>query len=206
MPQEIFSAPMIGAGTLTDPFRVRYVRDEFGGAFGLPLADGSIRYSRTSTAILALDAPQTYLDQVAAQPDAERFCAVPQLLDNVGGQGNNLIRNTMEPLGIPADWSAAANSWRQSIRTICGIFLFAQRHEGLNPGSPGFFDDLTASGGGLNTQWQNLTAPLQATILDNVASYGWTFNPEPTQQVRSILKFFADQFEGITFSLNIVEI
>lgn len=206
MPQEIFTVPIIGTGTLPDPLRPRYVRDEFGGAFGTPIADGSIRYSRHSVAILALDAPQTYLDQVAAQPDADRFCAVGELNDNIGGPGNQLVRNTMEPLGIPADWSAAAISWRQALRTIIGIFLFAQRHEGLNPQSLGFFEDLELAGGGLNTQWQDLPLPFQQTITATVDSLGISFTPSPTQQVRSILKAFSDSFSGTAFSLNIVTI
>ena len=201
---EFFITPMIGTGTREDPIQPRYASDEFSGAFGLPDGFGAIRYSRDTVAILMLDAPQTYLDEVQAQPDADRLTTLGDINDNIGGQGNTFIRNLLESLNIPGQWTSAAQSWRSTMRVIIGMFLFAQRHEGQN--QIGFFTDLEAAGFGLNTQWQDLSQDFQTSIQNNIDSWGWSIIPADVDQVRKLMKDFSDQLSGEEFFIGGVSI
>lgn len=162
------------------------------------------RYSWDSHALLRLDATQTYLDFVAAQADAYRICAEADLDENVGGPGSVAIRSWMQDLNIPETWISAADSHRQVIRTIIGMFAFCTGHERF--AQVGFFTDLSGRGFDLNTQWQNLSQEFRDTIEQQITYRGWPDTPAPNDQVRRIMKDFADKFEGTLILMSSVEI
>jgi len=198
MPREVFFVPMIGTGTRDDPFR-----EQYGDTPGL-IGGGSIRYSRQSSAIAMFNGPQAVLDSIAAQPNADRWVAEADLNTEIGGSRVPSLSNTLEAEGIPANFISANDNWRQTIRAIAGILLFAQRHEGLN--GTGFFADLESAGADLNTQWRNLPPAFQATIQATIDDHGWAISPDPNQQVRSLLRAFSDQFNNTTISIGGLEI
>ncbi len=165
-----------------------------------------IRYSRTSSTLLMLDGTQTYLDFVAAQSDAYRICAEGDFTENILGPASVAIKNWLEALNIPANWISAADSYRQVLRGVIGIFMFTQRHEGLN--GSGFFEDLAAPENGfdLNTQWQNLNQSFRDTMQATIDDHNWAITPANNDQVRKMLKDFSDKWEGTTYYMANVEI
>lgn len=212
MPREIFLLPMIGDGTSGNSFRPRYASDtlattEFPVGLGVPFGQGNIRYSRTSVAVTMIDGPQAYLDEVAAQPDADRWVSEADLDTEIPGQRVNQLRTTLEDLNVPGTWISANDNWRETIRTVTGMFLFSQRHEGLTEPSVGFFEWLEGAGFGLNTRWSQLGPigdPEDEDFFvprDNIARIALSFDPDwvpPSNQtqVRAILRDFADFFQG----------
>lgn len=165
---------------------------------------GCIRYSRDTTCLVMMDATQAHCDSVEAQADADRIAVLGELNDNIGGQNNNRIRGVLEDLNIPGNWVSAADSYRQVLRGIIGMFLFSQRHEGLN--GSGFFTDLEAAGFGLNTQWGNLSQAFRDTMQATIDDYGFSIAPSNNNQVRAILKDFSDEWDGKEFFIANVEI
>lgn len=205
MPRSVFFVPMVGTGVRDDPFRAKYQSPSDLSQPATAVSNsGNLRYSRISRAILMLDAQQAYLDLVAAQPDADFWFAETGIDAEIGGQRNNQFRSLLDPLGIPATWVNANNNWREITRGIAGMFLFAQRHEGLN--DRGFFEDLEAAGFSLNTRWNQLSTEFQNTISATITDFGWAITPEATSQVRALLKQFSDQFVGTRIFIAGLEI
>ena len=185
---EFFLVPMVGTGTRADPYRGRYTDDP------AVVRSGCIRYSISDSAICLIEADQTYLDTVAAQPDATLIATETNLDDAIGGTRLVAISNELEAVNVPTQWLAASDTGREVIRVIAGIFQFAQRHEGLNGSA--FFSDLEAAGFGLNTQWQNLSQAFRDTIQATIDDEGWTdLVIADTDQVRALLRDFAARYE-----------
>jgi len=192
VPIEAAGGPGLGA------FSVKYQHDPAVSSYG------SMRYSWGSCAVLMLNATQTYLDSVAAQPDVYKVCAAPDLLENIGGQATVALRNWLEGWGIPGNWISAADSYRQVLRGILGMFLFAHRHEYLN--KKGFFQDLEEQGFDLNTRWEDLSQSFRDTILAQITEKEWPIAPAANDQVRKLLKDFSDKYDGTRIVICNVEI
>jgi hypothetical protein len=124
MAVELFVVPMIGDGTRAVPYRARYSADP------AVVRHGCIRYSKQDDCIVLLDAPQAYLDGVAAQPDAVRICTEAQLDNVLTAPQRTAVGNALEAREIPAGWLNAGDTWRVVIRTVCHIFFVNQRLEG----------------------------------------------------------------------------
>jgi len=198
MADSFYVVPMIGTGTRENPFRGKYTRDPAITAIDCK------RYSRTSVAICYIEATQTYLDFVTAQPDADFLTTLAGLNDEIGGANVNSTRSLFETLNIPGNWISANDSWREVIRGIVGEFSLSQRHEGVH--GIGLYEDLEANGGGLNTQWQNLNQSFRDSLIDEANDLGIILAPSDQDQVRKVLKDFSDIFisNEIIFGGNVI--
>ncbi len=67
---EFFLVPMVGTGTSSDELRGKYLFDPN------VLSGGTLRYSRQASALIMMDANQTYLDVTALQADATRISTI----------------------------------------------------------------------------------------------------------------------------------
>jgi hypothetical protein len=116
MPIEIFLVPMVG----TNPTKGKYRDDP------VCTRSATIRYARTDAVSLTLlDAPQAYLDSVAAQPDATRLATASNIDTTISAGLATTAKAVFEAAKIPQ-----ADTRRQVIRRVAGLFLFSQRMEG----------------------------------------------------------------------------
>jgi len=125
VPLRVFLVPMIGTGTREDPHRAKYGRDP------VVVRAGAVRISRQDEAVLLIDAPQAYLDQVEAQPDV-MVITTPANIDLSLTQGQvDAIKAALEARQIPAHWLNAGDTRRTVIRMVCHMAFLNQRLEGI---------------------------------------------------------------------------
>jgi hypothetical protein len=195
MPRELFLVPMEGSGTRIDPVRGKYVRD------AQVTAAGCLRYSRADHAIVMIDATQSYLDSVAAQPDTTRL-ATEINLESVltAGQANN-VKTVFENLFIPDLFANAGDTRRKVIRGVIGMFLFSQRMEG-RLGS-GWKEKAQSRGVTLDSTWTSFPQVLKDEFVGVRDSFGWSNLPVTgASTLREILKAISDQFTQTEFFIG----
>jgi len=187
----LFLCPIVGTGTREDPKRGKYMR-----GVGVIRA-GSLRFSRVDHALVMIEAPQSYLDTVAVDPEC-RLLATPQTIDTPLTQGQvNGIKSFLELNGIPAQWLQAGETRRQALRGIAGMFLFAQRLEGRF--GTGFRAKMAERGITLETQWQDFPQVLKDEFIVVRDLFGWDaqrLGLTNTSTMREILKVCGDQFQS----------
>lgn len=196
---ELFLVPMEGSGTHADPYRAKYTRHE-----SINYA-GSIRYSKTDSAIALINAPQAYLNAVREQPDALSL-ATPQNINEVLTAGiANAAKTLFEGMGIPAGFINAGDTRREVIRGVIGMFLFSQRMEGRF--GAGFRKLAADRGVNLNTPWSDFPQALRNEFIAIRDEHGWD-NLGLTNQstLRQILLAVAERYEDTPMFIAGVEI
>jgi hypothetical protein len=100
-----------------------------------------------------------------------------------------------ESLSFPTDWLTPATTYRVFLRTLAGMFQFAQRYQGLS-GGHALFEGYT-----LDTNYRSMPAQ-QATWFDaTLASLGYpAVNGNP--KVRSLIKQIGDLWGQQPFFLG----
>jgi len=96
-----------------------------------------------------------------------------------------------EYLNIPGQWIGTGNTWREVLRTVAGVFLFAQRMNGKY-GAPVVPDGYT-----LDSTWADLPVEAQQQLLDVVSELRVDYmgaGPETT--LRSTHAWLAAAWEG----------
>ncbi len=189
MAKALFLVPMVGAGTRQDPYRGKYTSD------ASVVQSGTLRYSRADSAIIFLEAPQAYLDSVAAQPDAT-LLATPTTIDEAITVGQaNAAKAIFEPLGIPGQFINAGDTRREVIRGVVGMFLFSQRMEGRF--GEGFKKRASDRGITLDSVWSDFPQALKDEFIDIRDDFGWgNLGLTNSSTLREILKAVSDQFEA----------
>jgi hypothetical protein len=136
---------------------------------------------------------------LAAQTDV---LAVPANLDNnLSAAAVTATRNFLEILNVPAVWVTTAQTYRQVVRVIGGLFQFMQRLHGIQPSR------LFQAGTTLSTQYSQLPANSRASLLQAAQSFGYdTTSLSGTSTLRQILKVLADQWGSARLVLGPVEI
>jgi len=114
-----------------------------------------------------------------------------------GGQALTNARNALEAALIPAQWVAASSTWSEVARTVAGMFQFMQRLNFVLGNT--VVIDTSAK---LNVQWSSIPTDTQNAIISAAQSLGYTFNPQPNDQLRTLLKNLADQWGSRAFQLN----
>lgn len=105
-------------------------RDRYGPASMLTLvAKGfsvaAIRFGDSPVAVVSSPCDQATDDLVSSDTSVWR---IPDNLDASAITAD--FKTFLEQHQVPADWMADGLSWREIVRGILGIFLFAQRYEG----------------------------------------------------------------------------
>lgn len=198
---EIFLAPLVGAGTLTDPIRPKYSDDP------QVVRSGSIRYSKDSNCICLYEAPQPYLNSIASQPDATRLASASNIDQTLNANQANTAKVIFEAAFIPGQFINAGDTRRQVIRGVVGMFLFSQRMEGRF--GEGWQAKAVARGVTLDSPWSTFPQVLKDELIAVRDSFGWT-NAElgvtNTSTMREILQAISAQFENKPIFLAGVEI
>jgi len=129
--------------------------------------------------ICAVDADQTDLDWLAAQPGV---LAVPTALDeNLPQAERSAMTAYLEAQFVPATWILPSHTRREVLRRITGTYLYMQRLTAIINSDP------TEWGVTLNTQFQNLTTEQQAAMEEAAVTLGYTWDVAGTDLLRAVL-------------------
>jgi hypothetical protein len=190
MAYRLYIVPTIGAGTIgppPDPRRPKY----FDG-----LKWDGMDYGFQPIFLVAADLTPAQDASIVANPDVD---ALPfDLSPTVGGGNVQAARNALEAALIPAQWINGQMTWLTVARMIGGMFQFMQR---LNfyLGSTVLID----SSAKLNAQWQQIPVdPYQNAIFAATNSLDYTFNPNPNDQLRTLLQQLGQQWGSAPFFLG----
>ena len=166
MPIEVFLVPMQGDGlTRATAYTAKYnddpsiIRGEY------------IPYSKTTVAILSLEAPQTYLDSVATQSDATRLATQANIDSTINATQASTFKSIMDGVFVPDIVAIAGDTRRYVIRkTIC-MFLLSQRFQGLFGES--WQQKAQANGITLGSTWGDFPQVLKDAFIQVRDSHGW---------------------------------
>lgn len=143
-------------------------------------------YGSVDMMLCAVNAEPADHDWLAIQSDVYQF---PQDIDvNVPQSSVATLQAYLEAHAVPGDWTSPSETWRSTLRTITGMFLYMQRLTAMT-GNVSPLD----WGYTLNTQWRNVEAEHQDAIVASAASLGYdtSFIGNNTL-LRAIIKAFAD--------------
>lgn len=154
---------------------------------GLDVPWMCLDYGLIDMMICAVDAEQTDHDYLEGQADVYQFPV--NIEANPSPAELAELETILEVAYIPAAWLTPADTWRQTLRTISGMFLFMQRLTGITGSSP------LDWGVGLNTQFRNLDQVYQDAIVEAFDTLGYDSSTIKTNwTLRIILKEAADQW------------
>lgn len=130
--------------------------------------------------------------EIAAHTDV---VVVPaNIQNNIAVNAVDNVKAALETLNIPSDWVTTDFNYRQILRLIAGIFVFAQRYYGQN--------ELRLFRGSftLETRFNQLSAAERnrLTTCANSLNYD-TSSLNGTSTIRQILRFMGQQFTGEFF-------
>lgn len=192
MAVELFLVPMVGDGTEENSYRGAYTDD------AQVSRSGTLRYGRTnSAAIVMIDAPQAYLDSVAAQPDATRLATAQNIDQPLTAGQADAAKTVFESMFIPAQFINAGDTRRQVLRTVIGMFLFSQRMEGRF--GTGWKARAQAAGVTLDTQWADFPQALKDEFIEIRGTFGWNVTLPTPPTLRNIMKTVSDKFASTPF-------
>lgn len=190
---------MDGSGTRLDPWRAKYTSD------ANVSSSGSIRIGKQDECVVLLQAPQAYLDSVAAQADTISI-ATPANIDDALTQGQvDAVRAWLEARSIPGDVVNVGDTRRQAIRAICRMFLFNQRCEGMF--GTGLKRLAVNAGLTLSTQFSAFPQNVKDAFIAVRDAHGWgNLGLTTSSTLRQILVAVAGQFQGIELIIGGVSV
>jgi len=156
---------------------------------------GAIDYGFQPTYLVAADL--TVAQDASVTANADVFAFPTDLSGNVGGGNVQNARNAFEAALIPGQWIAAQSTWLEIARTVAAMFRYMTNLYTIL-GNTVVIDSSTK----LNIQWSTIPPDIQTAMDQAAASLGYTFNPQPNDQLRAILKTLADQWGNKPFNLN----
>jgi hypothetical protein len=158
-----YIVPKIGAGTMADPFRPKYIGDIAGAQWS------AMDYGEEGTFLAGASLTPA---QHAFVTDNADVVAIPALDTAVGGNPTlNRVRNYMESRSIPGTWIQTTTTWRGVLGRTGRVCLVMQRMFGIGRkvfgnsgnalettlGASGLLDGFIAAGVSLNIQTSGLS-------------------------------------------------
>lgn len=112
------------------------------------------------------------------------------------------IKTFLEGINIPTNWTTAATTYLELLRSLAGMFQFLQRYGALSGINDPLFDATVT----LDTRYRNLSAQRQAWFAQTVESFGYPSSIiNQNSQIRQMLKFAADAWGAQPFYLGGME-
>lgn len=184
MAWRFYMVPKIGTGIVGafDPFRPKYIAD-------LGVNYRALPYGSENAFLVAADVTDPQHTSIAGNPDVSSF---PQNLDAQVGANLATVQAELESWNLPGSWVSAQNTYRQILRQLANVLLFAQRFNGLFIGrifTSGITLDTTVSQL-TQTQRDRLKAAGNALGLDYSAVTGAT-------TIRQLLRGLAQQMPSV---------
>lgn len=144
-------------------------------------------YGLINACLVAADVSQAQHEQLAAEVDV---AAPPVDIDqNISEIAIPQVQQVLEALRVPAQWITSGHVYRQLLRMIGGLFMFAQRHHGMHG------EQLIDSAAQLDLRWNQIPLARRQRIMETADNMGYDYS-EVTNQwtIRRILKHLGDQW------------
>lgn len=163
-----------GTGSAADPRRPKYVE-----AFGVPWT--AMDFGQAPVFLVWAVLPPAIEDTLTPNSD---FAKVPVDLDVFLTAPQVLAwTSRLEALGLPAQWISVDITWRQAIRGLAAIFLFAQRAA------------VNIIQANLDQTFSQLPAAVRTRLTDAAASLGLsTAGISGATPVRQVMRAVAQQW------------
>ena len=147
-----------------------------------------VDYGKHDVCFIAADISD--LDHAALASNSD-VITIPQNLDTVLAREEvNAVSTILESFQIPSDWIATSTTYREVVRTVLRLFMFAQRYHGMHD------ERLVSSDFPMESRWQDIAIERQDKILGTAQSLGRSMQPPPGgRRGRQVLKQLADQWE-----------
>lgn len=144
-------------------------------------------YGLIDAALVAADVTQTQHEQLAAEVDV---AAPPADIDqNVSDIALPTVVSVLESLRIPAGWITTSHTYRELLRMVGGLFMFAQRHHGIHN------EALIDNQAQLDLRWNQIPQARQQRIMTTADAMGYDYSAiQPNWLIRQILKHLGDQW------------
>lgn len=144
-------------------------------------------YGLIDACLVAADVTQAQHEQLVAEVDV---VAAPADIDNnISEVALPTIQDVMEALRIPVGWVTLDYTYRELLRMIGGLFMFAQRYHGMHN------EELIDSTAQLDLRWNQIPAVRRERILATADNMGYDYSEvQPPWLVRRILKYLGDQW------------
>ena len=144
-------------------------------------------YGLIPACLVAADVTQEQHEQLAAEADV---AAPPADIDqNVSAPALPAVQQVLEALSIPARWVTTGHTYRELLRMVGGLCMFAQRHHALHG------ERLIDSPAQLDLSWSQVPAARRARIQATADSMGYDYSAVlPSWTVRHALKLLAGQW------------
>lgn len=156
-------------------------------------------YGIENAFLLATDATTAQHNALAAQADV---LAIPTALDsNVSGLAVTTIQTKLEAVNLPAEWVTTSLTYRDVLRRVGKMILFASRYAGIadaNGYSQRWLDTVT-----LDTRWNQLTQIQQNRLRATADSLGLDYSGViNTMTLRQIIRLLGDQLPSFALYGN----
>jgi hypothetical protein len=147
-------------------------------------------YGLIDAALVACDLTLAQHQQLAAEIDV---AAAPQNLDQtVSAIALPQVVAVLEALRIPAGWVTTSHTYRELLRMVGGLFLFAQRYHGMHN------EPLIDNAAQLDLRWNQIPQARRQRIQETADEMGYDYSAvQNTWLIRRILKHLGDQW-GLT--------
>lgn len=185
MPLAFYIVPVIGSGaTPEDPIRAKHQLE--------------VPSTRTSCdkigswALLAINAPETSLDIIRADPAAIELATEADMESSIPGNRRNALRAAMEAAGLPGGLVGTGDTQRAVVRRLKALACFSgslRRRFGA---------DL--AGLSLDSTWADLPAGVQAQVQAVIEEYGLDIVPLDTDTLRDLIPRFGAILRQLTMA------
>lgn len=183
-----------GAITFRGP---KFFRWRFGSGTIDPV-DGNgqwLDYGLRPTMLVCADvlaADHTFL---AAQVDVTD---VPLNIDNpISAAALQVVQDALENLQVPGTWVTTANTYREVLRAVAGLFSFAQRYHEM------YDEQLVENNVSLGLTWAQVPLAKRQKVQATADALGIDYSPiTGTWTLRQILKFLADYWQETPFDFG----
>ncbi len=144
-------------------------------------------FGATNQMLCAVNAEQVDHDVLLAQGDIVK---IPANLDsNVTAAALPTVRAELEALGVPGNWITTLHTYREVVRFVAGLFLFAQRHHDL------YNQEIRPVGIDLGDTWGDLSAAWRENLQLTADSFEYDYSGvNASMPLRVILKSLGDQW------------
>jgi hypothetical protein len=157
-------------------------------------------YGLMPVAVLWADVSTTQHNGLIANADCRHIVLHANVDDTVGSAVTG-TRAALEALQIPGNWVQSADAWRTVLRTVIGVFQYAQRLHGK------FGVPIVPDGYSLDSTWQEIPAQGQQFLLDTAAELGIdTSGVTGTVTLRQIYRTFGDVWANRVVHMGTVEL
>jgi hypothetical protein len=174
----------------------KYFKWQF-GPDGIDCQRSMKDYGLIDAGLVAADVTQAQHEQLAAEMDV---AAAPVDIDQyVSGIALPTVVNVLEALWIPAGWVTTGHTYRELLRMVGGLFMFAQRHHGMHG------EQLITSQADLDLRWNQITLARRERIVATADDLGYDYSEvQNSWEVRRILKYLGDQWGETPISFGFV--